>query len=104
MGRDDRLPRWDDRQVIGLAAEVLDGEEARSGGLATPAAQDSDRAEPSLADVVAAGRAAYCWLDVIVTVRNVTRHHGPVAGASPRPGPTASLAAPPPDRRTIDGR
>ena len=86
MGRDDR-PRWDDGQMIGLAVEVLDGEEARRDGLAAPAATDRGPAELALADVVAAGRAAYCWLDVIVTLRNVTRHHGPVAGASPRPEP-----------------
>ncbi|WP_369255278.1 hypothetical protein [Geodermatophilus amargosae] len=103
MGRDDRL-RWDDGQVIGLAAEVLDDEEARRDGRATPAATDHGPARLILADVVAAGRAAYCWLDVIITVRTVARHHGPVAGASPRPRLAASLAAPPPDRRTFEGR
>lgn len=35
-----------------------------------------------LEDVVAAGRAAFCWLDVVVTLRNVARHHGLAAGAS----------------------
>ena len=33
-------------------------------------------------DVVAAGRAAFCWLDVVVTLRTVARHLGPAARAS----------------------
>ena len=81
MGRDDR-PRWDDGQLMGLAVEVLDDEEACGDEHPTSAAQDRRLAELSLADVVAAGQAAYCWLDVIVSLRQVTRRHGPDAGAS----------------------
>jgi hypothetical protein len=57
--------------------------------LPPPAAPDDRPAEFSLADVVAAGRAAYCWLDVIVTLRDVARHLGPATGASTarEPGP-----------------
>jgi hypothetical protein len=100
---DDPL-RWDDGRVIGLVVELLGGEQARGGGLSTAGAHARSPAGLSLADVVAGGRAAYCWLDAVVTVRNVTRHREPVAGASPRPGPAANLAAPQPDRRTIEGR
>jgi hypothetical protein len=83
VGRDGR-PQWDDGRLVGLAVEVLDGDEARPGRSTTSAAPDDSPAELSLADVVAAGQAAYCWLDVMVTLRNVTRHHGPLRGASTR--------------------
>ncbi|WP_138731868.1 hypothetical protein [Modestobacter excelsi] len=81
MERDGR-PQWDDGRLIGLAVEVLDGDGARRGRSTTSAAPGGSPAELPLADVVAAGRAAYCWLDVIVSLRSVTRHHGPVSGAS----------------------
>ncbi len=68
---------WDDDQLMVLVAEVLDGE-APSGTSAQPEAP----AELSLEDVVAAGRAAFCWLDVVVTLRNVDRHQEPVMRAS----------------------
>ena len=89
MRRDDR-PRWDDGQLLALVAEVLDEELPGSPALA-------DRpAELSLADIVAAGRAAYCWLDVVVTLRNVTRHQEVDAEHRPPTSPATSLAAPPP--------
>ncbi len=98
MGRDDR-PRWDDGQLLTLVAEVLDEEELT--GSSAPAGRP---AELSLADVVAAGRAAYCWLDVIVTLRNVTRHHGADTQSRPLPDPATSLAAPPPGSTATEGR
>lgn len=67
--------RWDGDQVMALLTEVLDDPEADR-------AQDDQPAGISLEDVVAAGRAACCWLDVVVTLRNVARHLGPAAGAS----------------------
>ncbi|MGY1706539.1 hypothetical protein ACI79C_18380 [Geodermatophilus sp. SYSU D00697] len=39
-------------------------------------------AELSVDDVVASGRAAYCWLDVVVWLRSVTRHPRWAAGVS----------------------
>jgi hypothetical protein len=93
--------RWDDGQLMTLLAVVLDDREADCAELTLPvapddcaqlpppAAPDDCAAEFSLADVVAAGRAAYCWLDVIVTLRDVARHLGPATGASTarEPGP-----------------
>ncbi len=68
---------WDDDQLMVLVAEVLDGE-APTG----TSAQPEPPAELSLEDVVAAGRAAFCWLDVVVSLRNVERHRASVTGAS----------------------
>ena len=105
--------RWDDGQLMTLLAVVLDDREADCAErpppvapddcaelplpaapddcaiLPPPAAPDDRPAEFSLADVVAAGRAAYCWLDVIVTLRDVARHLGPATGATTarEPGP-----------------
>ncbi len=73
--------RWDDDQLMTLLAEVLDPE-ADSAEALTSAARDDQPPGISLKDVVAAGRDAFCWLDVIVTLRTVARHLGPVAGAS----------------------
>ena len=67
--------RWDEDHVVALLTEVLDDPEVDR-------EQDDQPAGISLEDVVAAGRAAYCWLDVLVTLRNVARHLGPAAGAS----------------------
>ena len=72
--------RWDDDQLMTLLTEVLDPEADRAEA-PTPAAQDDRPAELSLEDVVAAGRAAFCWLDVVVTMRDLARHLGPTAGA-----------------------
>ena len=72
--------RWDDDRLMTLLTEVLDPDADRAGG-PTSAAQDDRPAELSLEDVVAAGRAAFCWLDVVVTVRDL----GPDAG-DPTPG------------------
>ena len=74
--------RWDDDQLMTLLTGVLDDPEADCVGHATSAAPDDEPAGISLEDVVAAGRAAFCWLDVVVTFRNVARHLGPVTGAS----------------------
>jgi hypothetical protein len=68
---------WDDDQLMVLVAEVLDGEAPSS-----TSAQPEAPTELSLADVVAAGRAAFCWLDVVVWLRNVDRHQASVTGAS----------------------
>lgn len=105
MRRDGR-PRWEDGQLVALVGDVLDDEYLVQDdedllGSSAPAGRP---AEISLADVVAAGRAAYCWLDVIVTLRNVTRHHR--ADAEPRPptNPATSLAAPPTGSTATEGR
>jgi len=45
-------------------------------------AQPEASTELSLEDVVAAGRAAFCWLDVVVLLRNAERHQASVTGAS----------------------
>jgi hypothetical protein len=74
--------RWDDGQLMTLLTGVLDDPEADRAEAPTSAAPNDRPAELSLEDVVAAGRAAYCWLDVVVTLRNVARHRGPAAGAS----------------------
>ena len=98
MRRDDR-PRWDDGQLLTLVAEVLDDDELT--GSSAPAGRP---AELSLADVVAAGRAAYCWLDVVVTLRDVTRHRG--ADVAPRPptSPATGVTAPPTGSTASEGR
>ena len=73
--------RWDDGRLMTLLTEVLDPE-VDCAEAPTPAAPDDRPAELSLEDVVAAGRAAFCWLDVVVTMRDLARHLGPAAGAS----------------------
>jgi hypothetical protein len=74
--------RWDDGQLMTLLTGVLDDPEADCAEAPTSAAPNDQPAELSLEDVVAAGRAAFCWLGVVVTLRNVARHLGPTAGAS----------------------
>ena len=74
--------RWDDGQLMTLLTEVLADPEADCAEAPTSAAPDDPPAELSLEDVVAAGRAAYCWLDVVVSLRNVERHRASVTGAS----------------------
>jgi hypothetical protein len=73
--------RWDDGQLLTLLTGVLDDPEADCAETPTSVAQDDEPAELSLEDVVAAGRAAFCWLDVVVTVRDLTRDLGATAGA-----------------------
>ena len=97
MRRNDR-PRWDDGQLLALVAEVLDEEPP-----ASPAQLDQP-AELSLADVVAAGRAAYCWLDVVVTLRDVTRHQGVDVEPRPPTSPATSSTAPPTGSTATEGR
>ena len=80
MDADDH--RWGDEQLMALLTEVLDDPEADRAEDPTSPAADDQPAGMSLEDVVAAGRAAFCWLDVVVTLRNVARHHGLAAGAS----------------------
>jgi hypothetical protein len=67
----------DEDPVLGDGDPVLDDE-----GLPGSSASAGRPAEISLADVVAAGEAAYCWLDVVVTLRNVVRHQGGGRGIS----------------------
>ena len=79
--------RWDDDRLMTLLTGVLDddqeaGCEADCAETPTHAAQDDQPPGISLEDVVAAGRAAFCWLDVVVTLRTVARHLGPAASAS----------------------
>ena len=73
--------RGDDRRLMTLLTEVP-GPEADRAAVPTSDPEDDRPAELSLADVVAAGRAAFCWLDVVVTVRDLARHLGPAAGTS----------------------
>lgn len=73
--------RWDDDQLMTLLTEVLDDPDTDCPGAPASAARDDRPAELSLEDVVAAGRAAFCWLDVVVTVRDLARRLGPAAGA-----------------------
>lgn len=86
--------RWDDDRLMTLLTEVLDPDADRAGG-PTSAAQDDRPAELSLEDVVAAGRAAFCWLDVVVTVRDLARHLGPDAGAPAAGEPGSRLGRSP---------
>jgi hypothetical protein len=73
--------RWDDDQLMTLLTVVLDDPEVDRPEGPTSAAPDDRSAELSLEDVIAAGRAAFCWLDVVVTLRNAARRLGPAAGA-----------------------
>jgi hypothetical protein len=72
--------RWDDRRLMTLLTEVP-GPEADRAEAPTSAPGGDRPAELSLEDVVAAGRAAFCWLDAVVTVRDLARHLGSTAGA-----------------------
>ena len=87
--------RWDDGQLLTLLTGVLDDPEADCAEAPTSAAQDDEPAELSLEDVVAAGRAAFCWLDVVVTVRDLARHLGPTAGAPTAGEPGSRLGRSP---------
>ncbi|MGY1690664.1 hypothetical protein [Geodermatophilus sp. SYSU D01105] len=80
MSRRDR-PRWDDGQLMDLALRVSD-EQARDDAAPRSRAPVRRPAELSVDDVVASGRAAYCWLDVVVWLRDVTRHPRWAAGVS----------------------
>ena len=89
MGREGRCS-WDDGQVLSLVAQALDDQEAGCDQHPTSSAPAHRPAELSLADVVDAGRAAFVWLDVIVSLRHATRHDGPPRGPRPvvSPAPT----------------
>ena len=91
--------RWDDDQLMTLLTEVLDDPDTDCPGAPASAAQDDEPAELSLEDVVAAGRAAFCWLDAVVTVRDLARHLGPTAGA-PTAGEPGSRLGRSPTRST----
>ena len=73
--------RWDDDRLAALLTGVVDDPDADRSEAPTSAAPDDEPAGISLEDVVAAGRAAFCWLDVVVVLRDVARHLGPTAGA-----------------------
>ncbi|PRY35567.1 hypothetical protein LY71_1287 [Geodermatophilus tzadiensis] len=75
MGRNGRCS-WDDGQVLSLVAQALDDGDAGCDESPTSSAQDHKPTELCLADVVDAGRAAFVWLDVIVSLRHVPRHDG----------------------------
>jgi hypothetical protein len=79
---DDDGHRCDDDQLVTLLTALLDDEEANRAEASTSAARNDQPAELFLEDVVAAGRAAFCWLDVVVTVRHLGRHLGRTARAS----------------------
>ena len=87
--------RWDDDQLMTLLTVVVDDPEADCAE-APPSAPPDDRpAELSLEDVVAAGRAAFCWLDAVVTVRDLARHLGPTTGAPTAGEPGSRLGRSP---------
>ena len=73
--------RGDGDQLMTLLTGRLDDPEADCAEASTSAAPNDQPVEFSLEDVAAAGRAAFCWLDVVVTLRNVARRVGPAAGA-----------------------
>jgi hypothetical protein len=87
--------RWDDGRLMTLLTGVLDDPEADCAEAPTSAAQDDEPAELSLEDVVAAGRAAFCWLDVVVTVRDLARHLGPTTGTPTAGEPGSRLGRSP---------
>ncbi|WP_448620900.1 hypothetical protein [Geodermatophilus sp. URMC 65] len=87
--------RWDDGQLMTLLTGVLDDPEADCAEAPTSAARDDEPAELSLEDVVAAGRAAFCWLDVVVTVRDLARHLGPTTGTPTAGGSGSRLGRSP---------
>jgi len=74
--------RWGDDQLMTLLTGGRDDEEDGCVEVPASAAQDDRSAGITLEDVAAAGRAAFCWLDVVVSLRNVTRHREFVTGAS----------------------
>jgi hypothetical protein len=82
--------RWDDGQLMTLLTGVLDDPEADCGEAPTSAAPDDQPAELSLEDVVAAGRAAFCWLDVVVTLRASPGTSGRPPEPRPPCGPAPS--------------
>ena len=69
-------------RLVALLTGVRDDVEDDRADAPTSDAQDDQPAGISLEEVVAAGRAACCWLDVVVWLRNVGRHQEPVTGAS----------------------
>ena len=73
---------WAGDRLVALLTRVRDGEEDERADAPTSDAQDDQPAGISLEDVVAAGRDACCWLDVVVWLRNATRHQESVTGAS----------------------
>jgi len=73
---------WADDRLVALLTGVRDDEEDERAEVSTPAAQDDQPAGISLEAVVTAGRAAFCWLDVVVSLRNAHRHQESVTGAS----------------------
>ena len=91
---DDDECRWDDRRLETLLTQVPDPEADRAGAPASTAGGDRP-AELSLEDVVAAGRAAFCWLDVVVTMRDLARHLGPAARPSTACEPGSRLGRSP---------
>ena len=85
---------WDDARLMTLLTEVLDPEAGCPGAPASAVREDRP-AELSLEDVVAAGRAAFCWLDAVVTVRELARHLEPAAGTSTACEPGSPLGRSP---------
>ncbi len=73
---------WGDDQLMTLLTEVLDNPEADCAQAPTSAAEDDQPAGISLEAVVTGGRAAFCWLDVVVSLRTADRHQESVTGAS----------------------
>lgn len=86
MSRNGR-PGWNAGRRMDLAVLVLNREEAHRDEVKMSSAPDRRPAQLPLADVVAEGRAAYCWLDVVVSLRSVTRHQEWGTGASTGPEP-----------------
>jgi hypothetical protein len=96
--------RWDDGQLMSLLTGVLDDPEADCAQAPTPARPDDRPAELSLEDVVATGRAAFCWLDVLVMLRDVALHLGPTTGASTACEPGSLLGRFPTGSTATEGR
>ena len=74
---------WAGDRLVALLTGVRDDVEDDRADAPTSDAQDDQPAGISLEDVVAAGRAACCWLDVVAWLRKVPRPAGSVRGPWP---------------------
>lgn len=86
--------RWDDDRLMALLTGLLDDPGVDCAEASTSAAPNDQPAKLSLEDVVAAGRAAFYWLDVVVTCRAWPDTSGRPPEPRPPASPATSSAAP----------